>query len=326
MFYPNRDIEEICYNNDHIKEVFSQIRTNFTSYFKQFLETEAGYRITGKELAKIVEELGVTVTDDSSKADNKEDSFKRIINEAIEKFEKDRQSYLDILDLEALDEYEDDPPNFKNSVLRNSCPIIRLTLQNKKAKELDKYRAEFNIADPGDLLLVVRNLTVFAIDYLKHFYNEETYDNFTLYDQMGLSDLNGEDYIVYGVIGGGIKSHFLYKLYPSVFPNRSRESIWALWYLTDKKAFNCRQDSEFLMIDLDKITTQQNYFYPYDLFAFYAYNIYLLLKKEAEERDIKLDNNYRYVLVNSFLSFIAGLYSEEIDLLRINISEDGYGY
>jgi len=42
------------------------------------------------------------------------------------------------------------------------------------------------------------------------------------------------------------------------------------------------------MIERKKNITQQNYFYPYDLFGFYALNIYLMLKKEAEKADLCL--------------------------------------
>ena len=78
------------------------------------------------------------------------------------------------------------------------------------------------------------------------------------------------------------------------------------------------------MINLNKNTTQQNFFYPYDLFSYYAYNIYLLVKAEAEKHNVDIDKKYRYVYVNSFLSFIANLYSEDIDLLKSELSEDGY--
>lgn len=324
MHYPNRDIEEICYKEDHINQVLSQIRKNFPKYFNLYLETEADNRIIENEFKKMAKQFGsIKVTK------KKIDSgivLKDIIKEAIDSYNGDRQSYLEILDLNAINEYEDDPPSFKNTVLRNSCPIIRSTLQNRQAKELDKYRAEFNLADPKALLIVVRNLTTFAIHYLDNIYKESEYEKITKLDEMGLSELDEENYTVYGVIGGGIKSHFLYKLYPSVFPYRGRESIWALWFMTDKNTFGCTQDSEFLMINTNKNTTQQNFFYPYDLFSYYAYHIYLLLKNEYEKNGIKVDKTYRYVFVDSFLSFIANLYSEDIDVLKTALSEEGYGY
>jgi len=324
MHHPNWDIEEICYDSDHIEAVVSEIKVNFLEYFDKFLETEAGVRITREQFEAAGGLFRVANIRAAKKNVNKGASFAKIMGEAIREFESDRASYGRILDLEALEEYEDDPKNFKNSVLKHSCPIIRQTLQNKEMKELDKYRAEFNNADPKELLIVTKNLTKFAVQYLQGSYDEKTYDRFSNIEEMGLSALDEEEYSVYGVIGGGIKSHFLYKFNPSVFPNRSRESIWALWYLTSKREFNCKQDSEFLMLDVEKSRTQQNYFYPYGLFAFYAHKIYLLLKIEAEKSNVAINQCYRYVIVDSFLSFVANEHLEEIEELSRVSSDEGY--
>lgn len=327
MHHPNWDIEEICYDSNHIEAVLSEIKANFPQYFDKFLETEAGARVTKEDFAAAGGLFRVAKITEAKKNSDKGVLFTRIIDEAIRGFESDRPSYHKILDLEALEEYEDDPRNFKNSVLRNACPIIRQTLQNREMKELDKYRAEFNNADPKELLSVTKNLTVFAVQYLKGSYDEKTYDRFSNIEEMGLAALDEDEYSVYGVIGGGIKSHFLYKFNPSVFPNRSRESIWALWYLTSKKTFNCKQDSEFLMLDVEKSRTQQNYFYPYRLFAFYAHKIYLLLKIEAEKSNVAISQCYTYVIVDSFLSFVATEHQEEIEeLSRVSSDEDYRGY
>jgi len=159
---------------------------------------------------------------------------------------------------------------------------------------------------------VVYNLYNFAEEYYNNFYDEDIYDDIDNYKDLQISDLDTEDYTVYGVIGGGIKSHMLYKVYPSVFPNRSRDAIWALWYLSDKKTFECKQDSEFLMIDVEKSVTQQNYFYPYELFTFYAHQIFQMLKQEAHENNVYLDSENRYIIVDAFLTFIAEQHDEEI--------------
>ncbi len=325
MYYPN-NIEEICYDEEHIQQVLAEIKSNFYNYFERFLETEAGNKITEDLFNSISEELKCTNIRITKKNINQGKVLKQIIEESINSFERDRQSYIDILDEEALEEYEDDPSNFKNSVLKNGCPIIRLTIQNKKAKELDKYRYEFRCSDPNELLTVVRNLTNFANEYMNNIYDEDRYESITKLDELNLSELDGDNYTVYGVIGGGIKSHMLYKLYPSVFSNRSREALWALWYLTNKKTFGCVEDSEFLNINLEKNTTQQNFFYPYELFSFYAYNIYLLLKKEADKYGAYIDKEYRYVIVDSFLSFVAKEHNEEISFLKSKATEDYYGY
>lgn len=320
-----RSVEAVCYDNDHIDKVMNNIKTKFEEYFKDFIELEAGYSISeeaGFELVKAFKVQGSP----KKKSSNITAKFKNIFIEGLTEFEKDRKKYQVIFDEEALQECTDDPSYFKSTVLKNECPIIHATIQNKRAKELDKYRYEFNVSDAGDLLTVVSNLYHFAEDYHNDFYNKDTYDQVNNYLNLEISDLDTDDYIVYGVIGGGIKSQMLYKVYPSVFPNRSRDAIWALWYLSDKEVFECNQDSEFLMIDINKSITQQNYFYPYELFTFYAHQIFQLLKQKAEANGVYLDPDYRYIIVDVFLSFVADQHINEITVLKQQIKDGGIVY
>lgn len=320
-----REVEKICYEEEHVEKVLNLIRKNFDKYFKNFIEDEAGISISKKDAEKIGGNLGIRITQKDKLKDITK-KFKTIIKEAIEDFEKDREKYEDILNEEVLEEYEEDSSTFKSIALKNECPIIHSTYYNKAAKELDKYRYEFNISNSEDLLTVVTNLYYFAEDYKNEFYNANTYDEINKYWDLEISDLDTDDYTVYGVIGGGIKSHMLYKLYPGLFPNRSRDSIWSLWYLTEKDVIDCEKDSEFLMIDINKYITQQNYFYPYELFIFYAHQIYQMLKKKAEELNIGFDDDYRYVYVDSFFKFIAKQHQEEINTLKSQIKDGGHSY
>lgn len=324
--YTHQDgfVEDCCYDFDHVKKVSEEIKNNFEKYFEGFLETDGGLLLSSKEFEELKKKFKVSAT--AKGRINHGENLKTLIVEAYEDFEKDREKYREIFEEEALMEYEDDPAQFKSRVLKIDCPIIHSTLFNKKAKELDKYRVEFSIADPYKLLEVVTNLSEFASAYAKDIYDENTYDRMDTYEDMCLWELDTESYTVYGVIGGGIKSHILYKLNPALFPNRSRNAIWALWYLTGKKTFGCRMDSEFIMIDTEKFFTQQNYFYPYELFSFYAYQIYLLLKEKATELGVYIDNNYRYVVVDRFLSFVAEEHREEISILKSQLKDGGMGY
>lgn len=324
MYYPDQ-IEEICYSEEHIKKVIYEIKDNFPRYFKNFLESEGGTSINFESIKMLAEQFGNSLKQEKKKINSKE-VYQRIINDSIDDFNRDRNRYLKILDKEALDEYEDDPPYFKNTILRNQCPIIQHTLQNRQAKELDKYREEFNRADPRGLLIVVRNLITFAHKYKKKYYDSKSFEKIDNIKELKFSKLLREEYTFRGVIGGGIKSHFLYKLYPGIFPNRSREAIWALWYLTSKKSFDCKQDSEFIMIDLNDNITQQNYFYPYDLFGIYSLEIYRMLKKEAKNLNINLSSENRFIVLDSFLKFIANTHIDEINLLTQKVIDSGYGY
>lgn len=320
-----REVEAICYDTNHIKNVTEAIENKFENYFEDFIKLEGGSGVSQESIKRIAKKFGVENIKTKRNIDVK-DIFKNIIIESIEDYEKDRGKYQAIFDEEALEEYEDDPQYFKSTVLKNECPIIHSTIHNKRAKELDKYRYEFNISSSRELLTIVSNLNDFSERYYNEYYNSEKYDEIINYRELAISDLDTDDYTVYGVIGGGIKSHMLYKVYPAIFPNRSRDSIWALWYLTDKKKFDCKKDSEFLMIDLDKNITQQNYFYPYELFTFYAHQIFQLINKKAKKYEVYIDLEYRYVIVDKFLSFIAKQHEEEINLLRRQIKEGVHSY
>jgi hypothetical protein len=317
-------VEDICYEENHVQTVVGEIRKNFNKYFKGFIETLANERAGDSEVAVLKKNWGVP-TDVKTSAENMTSNYKEIIVAAIEKFERDREDYIKIFDIDLLEEYkEEDADTFKSKVLRNECPIIRKTLANRKAKELDRYRAEFSKADPDLLLEVVYNLCRFGDEY-SGCCDSDTYENATDYEELGMGLLDTDDYTAYGVIGGGIKTHMLYKIYPALFSNRSRSAVWALWYLTKKKTFECDTDSEFLMIDTKKNVTQQNYFYPYELFHFYAFEIYKLLRDKASDMNVYIDLDYRYVIVDAFLEYVADVHDKEISFLKSQIRDGGIG-
>ena len=321
-----RDVEEVCYDDAHVEKVINEIHRNFAGYFEQFIQTEAGAGVSDQAFKDLQKAFGTKAVTKSS-VKNGSKAFKNIISEAYKEFEKDRQKYLDIFDADTLEEYQDDPAYFKSQVLKIQCPIIHATLFNRHAKELDKYRGQFSIAAPRELLSVVTALCEFSKDYMENVYDADTYHDIDNVDKLGLSPLDqDEKYTVYGVIGGGIKSHMLFKVHPEAFPNRSRSALWAMWFLTGKKSFGCRMDSEFLMIDVDKLITQQNYFYPYDLFSFYALELSCLLQQRAESMGVYIDSEYRYVIVDAFLNFVAKQHQEETDLLKSQIHDGGLGY
>ena len=324
MYYPN-NIEDICYEQNHIDEVVTEIRKNIPAYFDMFIQTEGGTSISHDKLTKLATKFGSTLKS-KKKPKNRKLVLQRLIEEAENDFDSDRDAYQEHLDTEALDEYGEDVNSFKNTILKNQIPIIRKTLQNKSAKELDKYRRAFAIAQAGDLFEVVNNIVTLAEEWKKEWYNFEEFENISSCEDMGYFDLDEEKYTAYGVIGGGIRSHLIYKLYPKMYPNRSRKAVWALWYLTDKKKFGCKEDSEFLMINVKESTTQQNYFYPYALFSFYALEIYRFLKKLILGQSVNISEKQRFIVVNRFLSFVSRQHQSEIDVLKQSSKDYYYEY
>lgn len=324
MYYPN-DIEEICYDQNHIDKVWEEMKQIIPEYFQRYIDTEGGHGIQDSEAEKLAAKFGSTSKPKSKTKDTKK-ILERLIKESIDDFNKERQPYLDILDLESLEEYKHDVNSFKNTVLKNQIPIIRKTLQNKQAKELDKFRAAFNAAQPRHLFEVTSNIIKLANEWKNEWYDGKEFEKIDKCDDLGYYDLDEEGYTAFGVIGGGIKSEFIFKLFPEMYPSRSREAVWALYYLSSKKKFGCKEDSQFLMINADEGTTQQNYFYPYGLFAFYALRIFNKLKALYAIHGISLPTEYRFVAVDSFLSFVARSHQEEINVLKQNSQNYHYDY
>lgn len=320
----NSGVEDICYEQEHVEKVLSVIKNNFDECFIRFLDSTGGKGVSIEDIQNLQKKFGIDVKKKKNNTDLTE-NYKTIIRESVDDFEKDRKDYINIFNQNKLEDLDEDADGFKSKTLRNECPIIRKTLANKKAKELDKYRVNFSQADADWLLSVVYNLCKFGDEY-KENYDPNTYEDAKTYQDLKMELLDTDDYTAYGVIGGGIKTHMLYKVYPAIFPNRSRSAIWALWYLTDKEKFGCVTDSEFLMIDLTKSITQQNYFYPYQLFAFYAFEIYKLLRDKATEYKAYIDPNYRYVIVDAFLEYIAMEHDSEISFMKTQIKDGGMGY
>ena len=320
----NSGVEDICYEQEHVEKVLAAIKQNFGLHFDRFLDSSGGKSISIENIQGLQKKLGIEVQKKRKNSDLTE-NYKTIIREAIDDFEKDREDYQKIFRQGWLEDLDEDADVFKSKTLKNECPIIRKTLANRRAKELDKYRASFSQADADWLLRVVYNLCVFGDEYQEN-YDPNTYEDAETYQDLDMELLDTDDYTAYGVIGGGIKTHMLYKVHPALFPNRSRSAIWALWYLTNKETFGCQTDSEFLMIDLSKNIVQQNYFYPYQLFAFYAFEIYKMLRDKATEYNAYIDPDYRYVIVDAFLEFIAMEHDDEIAFLKSQIRDGGMGY
>lgn len=323
----NLELDDFCYKAHHIKEVFGEIEKNFPNYFEKYIASRGGIIVNNDTIESLKEQLkinsNIKVTIDKSKYQKNLDAIK---NNAIQEFIKDVEEYEELFDLQTLEEYEEDPAGFKND-LKRDCSMIRKTL-NSKDKSLDQFKIKFNCCNANYLLEVMTNIATYLDKYPEK-WDGYDYDGDYKIEDLVESDLLEQSifdttgYGVDGVIGGGIKSYIAHKLLPQYFPHRSREAIWALWYLTDKKDFGCEQDSEFLMILTDKVVTQQNFYYPYQLFGIYSYLIYRSLLEKYNALDVHFSENYRYVLVNDFLKFIAKCHDSEITELSKNIREEG---
>jgi hypothetical protein len=176
MYYPN-DIEEVCFDQTHIDKVWDEMNKVIPNYFQKFIETEGGNTIQSNTIEKLVEKFGSTSTPKIKSKDNNK-ILESILKGSIKDYEQDRQVYLDILNLEALDEFKSDVNSFKNTILKNQIPIIRKILQNKQAKELDKFRSAFANSQSGHLFEVTSNIIKLAYEWSNRENNIENIDTF----------------------------------------------------------------------------------------------------------------------------------------------------
>lgn len=76
----------------------------------------------------------------------------------------------------------------------------------------------------------------------------------------------------------------------------------------------------------DDSVIRQNFSYLYQLFAYYAFEIYKLLESEANKINLPLNKSYRYVVVDAFLSSVKEYHKEDINLYKAQIPNGGFGY
>lgn len=71
--------------------------------------------------------------------------------------------------------------------------------------------------------------------------------------------------------------------------------------------------SEFLMAEIGNGKCEQNYFYPAELFGFYALSVFLLLKSACEDLGITFYDRHRYTYLTVFSNYVADTHREDIN-------------
>ena len=69
------------------------------------------------------------------------------------------------------------------------------------------------------------------------------------------------------------------------------------------------------MVERDGTGTQQNYYYPYELFTYYAQYLMKKLEETCTDAGYKLLATCRYVYLDTFLDFVAQQHESDIAML-----------
>jgi len=274
-----KDMEQKIFEPGHIQVVLAEIESTFPGYFSGF----------------------------------KAQPLESILKEAIEDYEGEQPRYKDYMSMSTLLEFDDNPNAFKRETKTN-CPIIRRCLMSND-DVMKQYKISFNEVTGRQLLDGVKNIADFELEYMATF-DDARHEQAQSYTELNLEALNQPKYGCPGVVGYGVQSSLLYGQHSRAFAHRSQNAIWSLYFMTNKKDFGLEYDSEFLMVQPKYNTCDQNYFYPADLFGFYALKLYLLLKHACEDIGIRFYDRHRYIYLNAFTDYAASLHHKDIEVLK----------
>lgn len=240
-----------------------------------------------------------------------------------------RERYRDIFDLEALEEYEEDPDEFKGDVLRKQCPIIRHSLQSR-AQVMQEWKAKYYARKSIDLVDAFTNMMSFAEEYDEEM-DEPAMEALDRVDDCRIAEMEDEDSengraYISGVLGYGIVSNILNHMYPRTFPGNYKMGVWSLYFLAKgSEDLMPSGTSEFSMLKDDRpnhvgaYEMEHNYTLAYEIFCIYTLRIWRLLAPRIETRfGAAFPSEHRFLLTNSFYEYVASKNSANIATLAGN--------
>ena len=288
---------------DHIAEVWSVIGASLPQYWDTFVESVVPPDSANQEIRR---------------------SLAHFFEKAVNDYEKEARIYRRFFDLEALEEYHDDPNAFKQ-VLSRDVPIIANTLRSRRT-ELKEWQMSFRTARAKDLLGVFESVLDFIGEWGESHpldqYNQHAIDSEP--SGFGLDPLDDDETMyIPGVIGMGIKSVVLFHLDPERLPRRGRNGLYGLYFLSKVQDFGLPSgSSEFLMVnDINRtsdgsIIMDQNYWYPYGLFSLYSLRVYNWIETRCAEAGVTLDPRRRFVYSERFFDTVCSAHRDDLRTMR----------
>lgn len=237
--------------------------------------------------------------------------------------------YHDMFDLEALEEYAEDPDVFKGDVLKKQCPVIRHSLQSR-AQVMQEWKTKYYACKSITLVDAFTNMMSFAEEYDDEM-DEAAMEALDKVADCRIAEMedekseNGRAYIS-GVLGYGIVSNILNHMYPRTFPGNYKMGVWSLFFLAKgSKELMPSGTSEFAMLKDDHpnhvgaYEMEHNFTLAYEIFCVYTLRIWRLLSPRIEARfGTAFPSDYRFLLTNSFFEYVSSKNSANIATLAGN--------
>lgn len=219
-------------------------------------------------------------------------------------------------DLDLFDDNNDERyefQEFKDNIFAKDLWTVKSALKNAKFdEELKKYRDQFLKTSAAEIFITVKDILLKTSEYVYSIAKNINYNRISDIKQLKIDYLNDENMLLTGVIGLGIRSEILHKLYPGNFALMTRRSIWGSYFLSSEAEEFIKDEKG---IDGKKQRTSHNWEYEYDRFLFYNNFVGNLLENKFNKYDIKMKQNLRFGYVNMFFNKVSDMHKTEIDSL-----------
>ncbi len=278
-----------------------EIERQFDHYFQQI------FNLPGEK--ETVTAGGAVIKTDSRNQKNK-------VKKEITEWESEVEEYCTEL-AKAFDEkkmifFESNPGEFKSKSFRNNLWTVSSALKTPDP-DLARYKRDFADVTADEVLETVQHILELTREYINQTASSLNYSSITSIKELDMGFLNRADMFLNRVIGFGIRSEILHRMFPAHFPIMTQRTLWAMYFLTDRAR-------EFIAIEhktrSGTMRVSHNWQYDYARFTYYNNYIGNLLQKKLEKFEIRLEPGLRFGFVNLFLVELAILHKSDIKVLH----------
>lgn len=290
----------MSWNYNDLKDIKKKIEDNFPVYWKEVFGIV--------NYGEVVMPNGIRVS-----RNNNEEVKK--LKSTIAKWSGDIDKYQDEFaghfDLELFDEDSDDVYEFQEfkDVFATKLWTVRGALRTPDP-DLDLYKSKFQQTTGAQIFNTVREILLETDNYMRNTASTVNFKRVKTVTDLKLDFLDEENMFLPGIIGLGIRSELLHRIYSSHFAIMTRRSGWAMYYLTDE----C---DEFVIDEEQdgKARTSFYWEYEYDRFSYLCNFICNLLEENLSKYNITLNPQKRFGYVNLFLNEIFQHHKKRADYL-----------
>lgn len=269
---------------------------------------EKNFNALWMESFGILEEENVMLGGIRVKKDNKKEI--ESLKEKIKKMETEVQVYksecFQYFNAGMIETMDADKGAFKNNIFGEKLWTVSSSLHDMSNPELDRYRESFDNATPTEIYLCVKHILEETKNYIENVFPRINLRSIQNIEDLKLDYLNEEDMLLTGVIGLGIRSELLHRMYPSVFPIMTRRSLWGMYFLTSENEFIVDENYQ------GKSRTSHEWNYDYARFCFYTNFLTNIMESYLNKYKINMNMEIRFGYLNLMLVEYSAKHKTEI--------------